>query len=400
MSAKRMLIKVPILLVLAAVLVFAFTRLPVFSENAMAPFVAASVEDYPETYLPGEDAGGDNAGPSYQNGGQNGGYNGEYNGNAGYNESGAKVTDGSYGPEEPEYPEELEEPLPEPTPPILIRLGYEDIFSGNLILVNRYNVFHFPSHHDLVLLAEHITENSAVHPANQFLSMSIIPALNAMLDAFHAETGRTDVAVRSAFRGEDQQRRLFEQRVRQFGEREAQRWVARPGYSEHHAGLAIDFGIFRGGHMSGFTGTGVYSWFRNNAHYFGFILRYPSNRYDITRVAYEPWHFRYVGVPHAHIIRNSGFVMEEYIQFIRIRNQHYKYRIYIDDVLYEVFFTSSFEIELPAYSEFTISGNNIDGFIVTIAHRPDVVEDAPQYEYSEYSPQYEDTPQYEYIYQY
>jgi D-alanyl-D-alanine carboxypeptidase len=147
-----------------------------------------------------------------------------------------------------------------------------------------------------------------------------------------------------------------------------------PGYSEHHAGFAFDFGLWRGGQMAAFLGTGVHSWFSQNAHYFGFILRYPENRYSITRTAFEPWHFRYVGVPHAQIIVSSGFVLEEYIEFLRIRGQHYSYTIYIDDILYEIFFTRDLVIELPAYSEYRISGNNIDGFVVTITHRPDNTE--------------------------
>ena len=374
MSAKRKLKKIPIVMILLVLCAAAFSQLPVFSEHALAPFVAAGNEDYREAEPSSEYPSDENQSGEYQ----------VYE----HDPNNYSITDSNtFG--EAEYPNrsrqpvETREPAPPPAPPpIFIQLEYEDISRGSLILINRYNAFHFPSSHDLVLLSEFITQNSAVYPANQFLSLSVIPALNAMMDAFYAETGRSHVAIRSAFRGEEQQRRLFNQRANQIGRDEAWRWVALAGYSEHHAGLAFDFGIFRNGHMAGFTGTGVYSWFRQNAHYFGFILRYPAGRFNITRVEYEPWHFRYVGIPHAFIIHNSGFVLEEYIEFIRIRNQNYSYKIYIDNVLYEIFFTDDFEIELPAYSEFTISGNNIDGFIVTVIHRETAVEYTEQ-EYTE-----------------
>jgi len=111
-----------------------------------------------------------------------------------------------------------------------------------------------------------------------------------------------------------------------------------------------------------------YSWFNENAHYFGFILRYPENRTDVTGVAFEPWHFRYVGRPHAYIIWSNGFVFEEYIDFVRIYDQYFSYTRYFEGVLYEIFFTDELQIDIPIDNDFYISGNNVDGFIVTIIH--------------------------------
>ena len=88
--------------------------------------------------------------------------------------------------------------------------------------------------------------------------------------------------------------------------------VARPGTSEHHTGLAIDFN----GVKDDFYKTKEYSWLMSNAANYGFILRYPQNKTDVTNVIYEPWHFRYVGKVHAQKVVQSGLCLEEYIDSI------------------------------------------------------------------------------------
>ena len=88
--------------------------------------------------------------------------------------------------------------------------------------------------------------------------------------------------------------------------------VAKPGTSEHHTGFAIDFNGVR----DDFYKTKEYSWLMENAADYGFILRYPKNKTDITNVIYEPWHFRYVGKEHAQKIAQSGLCLEEYIESI------------------------------------------------------------------------------------
>ena len=88
--------------------------------------------------------------------------------------------------------------------------------------------------------------------------------------------------------------------------------VARPKTSEHHTGLAIDFN----GVKDDFYKTKEYTWLIKNAADYGFILRYPKNKTDVTNVVYEPWHFRYVGKEHAKKIVESGLCYEEYIEKI------------------------------------------------------------------------------------
>lgn len=90
-------------------------------------------------------------------------------------------------------------------------------------------------------------------------------------------------------------------------------WVAKVGYSEHQTCLAVD--INADGVNS--TGEQVYNWLANNAWKYGFILRYPENKVDITKTDYEPWHYRYVGVEAAAKIQEKGLCLEEYISMLK-----------------------------------------------------------------------------------
>jgi len=88
-----------------------------------------------------------------------------------------------------------------------------------------------------------------------------------------------------------------------------------PGASEHQTGLALDVTV-AGDLTSDFGKTTAGIWIAENAHRFGFIIRYPYSKIEITQIAYEPWHLRYVGVPHAEIIRENNLTLEEYAGFI------------------------------------------------------------------------------------
>jgi D-alanyl-D-alanine carboxypeptidase len=85
--------------------------------------------------------------------------------------------------------------------------------------------------------------------------------------------------------------------------------IAVPGTSEHNAAIAIDFNLIE----ERFDRTEAFRWLSENAHKFGFILRYPKDSTDITGVIYEPWHWRFAGLYHAEQIRESGLTLEEYI---------------------------------------------------------------------------------------
>lgn len=114
--------------------------------------------------------------------------------------------------------------------------------------------------------------------------------------------------VISAYRTEAYQSNLYNNKLRTTGKTNADNYSARPGFSEHQTGLAVDICSTSGS----FEYTSEFKWLQKNAHKYGFILRYPKGKEWITGYSYEPWHYRYVGVYRATEIHNLGITYEEY----------------------------------------------------------------------------------------
>lgn len=132
-------------------------------------------------------------------------------------------------------------------------------------------------------------------------------ALNKMFADAKAEKN-LDMWVCSGFRSYNVQKNLYNSYVKRDGAKNADRYSARPGYSEHQTGLAFDINYAD----SRFKGTPQAVWLAENAHKYGFILRYPEGKEQVTGYMYEPWHYRYVGVENAEKIYASGKTLEEY----------------------------------------------------------------------------------------
>ena len=139
------------------------------------------------------------------------------------------------------------------------------------------------------------------------------------LEAFLKEAGANginDVTVTSAYRSYDYQEQLFNNEVALLGSEEAAaKNVNPPGSSEHQSGLAVDMHNMSAASRE-FAKTNAAKWLADNAHKFGYILRYPADKTDITGISYEPWHFRYVGRYHATKMYELDMCLEEYIEYI------------------------------------------------------------------------------------
>ena len=150
-------------------------------------------------------------------------------------------------------------------------------------------------------------------------------ALLAMMQAMAAESpdALNDLFVTSAYRNYAYQEELYNGYVSDYiaqGMSEAQaiaeasKTSARPGQSEHQTGLCLDF-IIKGQKLDeSFENTLAFAWLRENAHLYGFILRYPSDKVSVTEYDYEPWHYRFVGRETAVKIHNAGLCLEEYLE--------------------------------------------------------------------------------------
>lgn len=120
----------------------------------------------------------------------------------------------------------------------------------------------------------------------------------------------------STYRSYDYQVSLYNRYVDRDGAEAADRYSARPGYSEHQTGLAFDIGeVNHEKHWASqsFGETEAGKWVLANAHRFGFILRYPNHKENITGYMYEAWHFRYVGTPLSEEIFKKNITLEEYV---------------------------------------------------------------------------------------
>lgn len=136
-------------------------------------------------------------------------------------------------------------------------------------------------------------------------------ALTDMFDAALAEG--YELWFHSGYRSYSTQKRLYENYVQRYGKTQADTFSAMPGHSEHQTGLAVDITSSSsvGPFAVSFGKSREGAWVAQHAHNFGFIVRYPENKTNITGYQYEPWHIRYVGIPLATQLYESGIVMEE-----------------------------------------------------------------------------------------
>lgn len=189
--------------------------------------------------------------------------------------------------------------------------------TNNLILVNKDNPF-YDEPEGLVSVYENKTKSYFVRDKLVYINSTAMDALNDMMDDFYKATSLKTIIVTSAYRSVEKQEELYNKNVLKHGSSYAEKYVQTPGNSEHHTGLAVDLGIFHeeDGSSEDFDGTGEYAWFIQNCQDYGFILRYPKDKEDITGIGNEPWHFRYVGKKHSKYIMNHGLCLEEYISLL------------------------------------------------------------------------------------
>lgn len=124
-----------------------------------------------------------------------------------------------------------------------------------------------------------------------------------------------DFDIDSGHRTFDYQQKVMNYYITRIGLDAALLKVALPGTSEHQTGLALDYSYFRNEEciLNVKETDEEYIWIKNNAHKYGFVIRYPKEKEDVTKYTFEPWHLRYVGRDHANKMYNEFLVLEEYI---------------------------------------------------------------------------------------
>lgn len=246
-----------------------------------------------------------------------------------------------------------------------LTLKREGIHYGSLILVNADNP-----------IVESFGESISLIPADINYPGCIMESkAAAVLSHIFKELGRKDgIALVSGYRTLSEQKKIWNNSLAENGERFTRAYVALPDHSEHQTGLAVDLGL-RTGHIDfirpDFPYEGVCGEFRGKALECGFIERYKKEKEHITGISGEPWHFRYVGYPHSLIMNRYELCLEEYIE--KIKSYTYggrRFCYWHNGQEAEIFYVPAKEdgvtITLPENALYQVSGNNVDGFIITL----------------------------------
>ncbi|MEK4386161.1 M15 family metallopeptidase [Solibacillus sp. FSL W7-1464] len=235
-----------------------------------------------------------------------------------------------------------------PDLPQQISLASYSVSNGDLVLVNRDIALQGEPDH-LATIPYDIAKNVVVN-SEYFLEEQAISPLKQLFDAA-ADDGIEHFIINSAYRSGKLQEQLYEQYGADYS--------LPPGYSEHQTGLSIDIGSTVGKMENVEEGK----WMEEHAAEFGYILRYPKDKVDITGIEYEPWHFRYIGLPHSVLMKQHDFVFEEYIAYLK-EKQFYKMKL--NDTTYFVHYTGNKRsVNTLESKNIMVSGDNVGGYIIT-----------------------------------
>lgn len=245
-----------------------------------------------------------------------------------------------------------------------IALTKKELYNGNLILVNE----RFP----LSSLIEN--ELIATDKQNKGILMAA-EAVSFLLSIFRVMNCMEEIVPVSGYRSKKEQTQIYMDSLNENGEEFTKKYVALPNHSEHQTGLAIDLGLNKKDIdfiRPDFPYEGICDSFRKIAPKYGFIERYQKGKEVITGIAHEPWHFRYVGYPHSMIMEIYSFSLEEYMDFLKKYTYHGEHlKVTRGGQNIEIFYVpydleESKIIQIPDKSIYQISGNNADGYIITM----------------------------------
>lgn len=187
---------------------------------------------------------------------------------------------------------------------------YEDAIeiedkNNQLVLVNKYNY----------LGDKFIPEN--LDNINTQYALSNMKLVDYAKEAFEkmAKDARKEnlkIIAMSTYRSYSYQVDLYNRYKKKDGQEAADKYSGRPGFSEHQSGLAVD--VYNGKEdYTNFESTKEFTWMKDHAHEYGFIIRFPKGKENETGYQYESWHYRYVGIDVATYIKNNNISLEEYI---------------------------------------------------------------------------------------
>ncbi|HEY2494416.1 MAG TPA: VanY-A/VanY-F/VanY-M family D-Ala-D-Ala carboxypeptidase [Paenibacillus sp.] len=238
-----------------------------------------------------------------------------------------------------------------------INITQDQVYQGDLLLVNKeYPVHQDSVQSDTVHLFEHkeLLQGYGLLDTHIQLSERVAQKFLKMIEAAEKD-GIQHFLISSGYRDFEEQRSLYQEKGSDY--------ALPAGYSEHNLGLSLDIGSTQMEMSKAPEGE----WLQENAWRYGFILRYPKDKTAITGIQYEPWHFRYVGLPHSAIMQENNLVLEQYLDFLK---EHKSTSTVVNGTTYDVMYhpiSHNMTLEIPVHRHYETSGNNIDGVIVTVS---------------------------------
>ncbi len=230
-------------------------------------------------------------------------------------------------------------------------INSESLGKGSLAVINNQyapDVFY----EGLCKLKPPLEQKYYISNSQLFISENIITHLDDMMTDYNLTTEKNNIVIYNTTDISDEN------------------LLYSTNYSESKAGYSFDIAIKSSyDDIIEYDGLDTEGWISENCCNYGFIIRYPEDKTDKTEVEYSPYHFRYVGIPHALIMKKENLCLEEYSEFIKKYSYENPLVYKSGDKEYNIYYTASTspetEIKIPENKEYEISGNNYDGYIIT-----------------------------------
>jgi len=229
---------------------------------------------------------------------------------------------------------------------------FTKIYQGDLILVNEqhpYNFDYATGDTNIVPIYKNRNDSYSVKDYETYLDLNVIAQLNALMADCSAAISYNEFRVVSGW----------------YDKGKAD------DFPDYYAGRSFSISTIIGKESNRYKPEGKYAWFNDHCAEYGFILRYPANKEVLTGKDGRAYTFRYVGVPHASYMKENDLSLEEYIDKLKAYTNLNPLKITANDSVYEVYYVqasagSVTEAPVPTNKTYSSSGNNIDGFIITV----------------------------------
>lgn len=247
-----------------------------------------------------------------------------------------------------------------------VNLETASYHTGDLIVVNPTYPMVGDPEDQIVKLWEKKTANYKLSDLSVTYSERLIQQLNTMLDALYASASSNALTISTGYRTVEEQQQAHDSKRNTNGREPV------GGCSDLNTGLSFTAWVYPS--TEGKIGEGKFAWLSENCYEYGYIVRYPAGKSNLTGIdASEDTYitYRYVGAPHSYLISLNAYCLEEYAEFVRRFSADNRYSFSREGVTYEIYYVEASdgettEVPVPVDCDYTVSGDNISGFIITI----------------------------------